>query len=542
MSRVRSPETARQVEPLVVAPKEDLGTEVEAVVVVRRHDQPGVPVPAQRGAVGGRLGLDVEPLLAAPVEARQHPVLELRVDDVGVLGIYRRIEAVAAERDVPVGVADASPQGLRGSAKGVVVLSAAVDVVEGLVVRGGELVELGDRQVCEVPPAPAEVEALVETAVRADDQVFGVERVEGHGVEVDVHAAGGEAVPSLAAVVGHLQVGVHRVDAVEAVGVGVELVVVHRRPRLVVRGAAPALAHVHAAKGAAFAHRDLDDGVEDVRIDRRDRHPDLPLVARWQPAVDLAPSVAAVGGLVDPRPWTAVDHRPLVAPALPRGRVDHVGVARVEVDLVDAGVLVDIENELPALAAVRRAVQSALPARGPEGALRGNVDRAGVVGVDCDHAYMARRLQPHVGERQPPVHRLVDPIAVADRALAVVLSGSHPECEGVARVERDTPDRVRAVVVEDGGPGGAPVGGLPDVAGGDGHVPGAPVRRVDGDVRDPPGCDRRSDAPPTKRREQLRTELGRVAVVLGVEGGGAREENGGERKGEEGARDVHGGS
>ena len=516
---------------LVVALEEDLRAEVDAVVVVGRHVQPGVPVPAQRRAAGVRLRLDVEALPAAPVEARNHPVLQLRDDDVGVLGVDHRVESVAPEGYVPVRIAYAAAQRLRRPAQRVVVLRAAVDVVERLVVGGRDLVELGQRQVGEEVPVLAEVMSLVQPAVVAEDQMLGVVRVEGDRVMVHVHALRGEPAPRLAPVVGHLDEGVERVDAVEAVRVGVELVVVHRRARLVARGAAPVLAHVLAAEGAAVAHRRLDDRVEHVRVDRRDCHPDPPLVARRQPAVDRAPGVASVRGLVDARARPAVDHRPLVPAALPRRRVHHVRVARVEVDFVDARVLVDFEDPLPGVSAVGGAVEAALAARRPERSLRRDEDGARVVGVDRDHADVAGRLQPHVRERTPAVNRLVDAVAVSHRALAVVLAGADPEGEVVVRVERDRADRVRAVVVEDRRPGGARVARLPHVPRTGRDVPGAAVGWVDRDVGDAPRGGRRADAPPAEGGEEAGVQLGGAVVVaaraatalLGGEGGGGRE-------------------
>jgi hypothetical protein len=63
-------------------------------------------------------------------------------------------------------VADAvDAVGARGAALGVVVLRAAVDVVEGLVVVDRDLVELRHRQVGDEAPGLREVEALVEAAV-----------------------------------------------------------------------------------------------------------------------------------------------------------------------------------------------------------------------------------------------------------------------------------------------------------------------------------------------------------------------------------------
>ena len=76
----------------------------------------------------------------------------------------------------------------------------------------------------------------------------------------------------------------------------------------------------------------------------------------------------------------------------------------------------------------------------------------------------------------PPSIGLVDAVAVADAALAVVLAGADPDDVRVLRIERDAADRVRAFAVEDRRPGGAGVGGLPDAARGHRDVPGGRLR------------------------------------------------------------------
>src|SRR6185503_2851093 len=88
---------------------------------------------------------------------------------------------------------------------------------------------------------------------------------------------------------------------------------------------------------------------------------------------------------------------------------------------------------------------------------------------------------------------LVDAVAVADAALAVVLAGADPDDQRIAGVEDDAADRVAHLAVEDRLPGGAGVGGLPDAAGGRGHVAHGVVGGVDGDVDDAAGGERRAD-------------------------------------------------
>ena len=115
----------------------------------------------------------------AQVEARDAAVLRRRVDDVGILGIVARLEAVAAGDDVPVARAHAEAAHVpRRAAEGEVVLRPAADVVERLGVVDREAVELRDGQVREEAPGRALVVRLVEPAVVAEQDVIAVRRIE----------------------------------------------------------------------------------------------------------------------------------------------------------------------------------------------------------------------------------------------------------------------------------------------------------------------------------------------------------------------------
>ena len=137
----------------IVAAEEILRGEVDAVAVVRADDERRVPVQAQRLHAAGRLRLDVERLAGALVEAHQAAVLRFGIDDVLVLRVGDGAEAVAALRDVPVGVGDPLRiRRARRAAEAEVVLRAAVDAVEGKRVVGADAVELRDGEVgFEVP-------------------------------------------------------------------------------------------------------------------------------------------------------------------------------------------------------------------------------------------------------------------------------------------------------------------------------------------------------------------------------------------------------
>ncbi len=202
-----------------------------------------------------------------------------------------------------------------------------------------------------------------------------------------------------------------------------------------------------------------------------------PLVRFRQPLLELLPVLAAVHGLVDRRLRPAVDQREDVPAPLVARRVHRVGIARVDPHLVDARVLGDVEDALPALAAVGRLVEAAVAAVGPERTLRGHEDLARVARVDDDPADVLRILQADVLPRLPAVVGPVDAVAVRHRALAVVLAAPDPDDERVLRIDREAADRVGALLVEDRLEARAVVRRLPDAPGRRRDVEGVAPRR-----------------------------------------------------------------
>ena len=176
-----------------------------------------------------------------------------------------------------------------------------------------------------------------------------------------------------------------------------------------------------------------------------------------------------------------------------RGKQD-VGVARIEVHLVESGVVRHLQHAAPILAAVGGFVDSALTTAAPQGAVGGHPHDVAVFRVHRNHADMLRGLEAHVGPACASVGRLVDPVAVGYRALVVVFSGTHPHRVRVVRVKGDAPDGVGALVVEQGFERHAVVGGLPDSARGGCDVPLVGVGRMYGEVRNPATREGGSDA------------------------------------------------
>src|SRR5262249_53755864 len=159
---------------------------------------------------------------------------------------------------------------------------------------------------------------------------------------------------------------------------------------------------------------------------------DAALVHTRKAGGDLRPRLAAVGAAADGGLGAAVDQCEDVPAALVRRGEQHVGVTRVEDDVVDPRVLADVQNAIPALSAGGGLVQPAVAAGPPQRPLGGDVDGVAVARVDDDLADVLRLLQPDLLPAGAAVDRLVQPVAVADAALAVVLAGADPD--GVRRL------------------------------------------------------------------------------------------------------------
>ena len=113
-------------------------------------------------------------------------MLRLGVDDVRVLRIDDGLEAVAAGRDVPVGVDDAvhRARARRAAERCCCPACRRRRCRTASVVVERHLVELRQREVLEPRPGRAAVERLVEAAVAPADQVIGVVGVDPEHVVV----------------------------------------------------------------------------------------------------------------------------------------------------------------------------------------------------------------------------------------------------------------------------------------------------------------------------------------------------------------------
>ncbi len=474
---------------------------------MRADDQRRVPVPLHRRLAGGLARLDVDRLAALLVVAHQAAVLPHGVDDVRVARLGQGLVAVAADGHVPVLVGDAGARGgARRTALRVVVLGAAVDVVEGLGVVDRHAVVLPQRHVGLELPGRAGVPGLVDAAVAADQQVVGVGRVDPQRVVVDVAVLALHPAPALAAVAGDLQEGVEHVDLVDVDRVADQLVVVLRAGAHLRALLLPGLAAVGGAEDAALAHGRLDDGVDHVRVDRGQVEADAALVDLRQPLLGLAPGLAAVLGLPDGRARAAVDQGPDVPPPLVGAGVHQVRVAGVHVDLVDAGVLVDVQHPPPGRAAVGGLVQPAIPARAPQRPLRRHEHDIRVPRVDRDHADVLRLLEPELVPVLAAVAGAVHPVAEGHRTLRVVLTRPDPHDLRVARLHRQAADRIGPLPIEHRRPGRTRVPGHPDPARRRRRPEPLRMSRLDREVGDPPRREGRADRAELQPRQGPRVQ------------------------------------
>ena len=203
-------------------------------------------------------------------------------------------------------------------------------------------------------------------------------------------------------------------------------------------------------------------GLDDARRRCRDRpatiaRPMRPSSSFGRPLVELRPGLAAVGRLVDAptrgrrrsasRRGAGAGRRRRSSTSGSRGSITHVG---------DAGVLADRERRRSRSCRRRSSCRGRGRRRAPRAVpaprRRRRSSRAGRSRIlpMCSEV-----LRPTFFQLLPPSSRLVDAVAVADAALAVVLAGADPDDVRVLRVDRDAADRVGALAVEDRRPGGA---------------------------------------------------------------------------------------
>ncbi len=226
-------------------------------------------------------------------------------------------------------------------------------------------------------------------------------------------------------------------------------------------------ARVIRSEEPGFARQSVDQRVHARRLGFRiDAERDTADVARRQALGELRPRPAAVRRLEESAFRSAADHLADGAPALPHRRVEHVGVVRIDHDLVGARVRAHGQHGLPRPAAVRRLVDAAVAAGGPQRSLHRDVDDVGVARIDLDVADVLGRLEADARERLAAVGRLVEAVAIRRAARVRVLAGAEPDDVRVLRIDDDAAQVEGAAVVEHRSPRVAAVVAFPQPADG----------------------------------------------------------------------------
>src|SRR5262249_37963521 len=126
--------------------------------------------------------------------------------------------------------------------------------------------------------------------------------------------------------------------------------------------------------------------------------------------------------------------------ALPGGNQQSLGISRVHAKIYDAGLVIDVEDLFPGLAAIGSLeeppflVATVEPAQGPD------VDDVRIFGMNADAANLKCSLQPLVSPGLAAVGRLIDAIAVCDGIARIVFAGAHPNNVAVGRCDAHVAD------------------------------------------------------------------------------------------------------
>ncbi len=322
-------------------------------------------------------------------------------------------------------------------------------------------------------------------------------------------------------VVRHLDVEAQVVDPVRPLRVDLELGEVER-PGVDVGAVVdrlPAAAAVVRAQERAVLG--LDRRVDDRRAGAREGDlgpPEEPLGQAVVLALPLPGGAAVVAGEeAGARPAGPEGPRP--APELPHAGEELLRVRGVDRQVAGAGLLVDVEDLLPGLPAVRGLEDAALrvlPPLAPQGGDPGDV---GIGRMEDDAGDVLGAVEPHVGPGLAGVERAVDAVADRGAVAQVPLAGAHPDDVRVPLEDGDGADRVHRLVVEDRQPGEAAVPRLPDAARGGPDVDRLRIGLDPFDRRDPAAHRRRPDRAGPHPGQPIGVEGGSL-VLRGEERGG----------------------
>ena len=240
---------------------------------MRTDDDRRIPIPAQRCFAGGRFRLNIDALTRLAIKPHQPAVLPFGIDDVWILGINCCKEAITAHGHKPIGIGDAvGAGGTRGTTQCVVVLRAAIDVVERRAFIHRHTVELCHRQVRLVMPVCTAIPGFINAAIVAVDQMIGVGGVNPQRMIINVLVFFTETLPGFSAVFSHVIEGIHRVHPIRVFRIGYQLLVILRTAGHIVSHPVPAFtAIIRTIYPTFFRIRCFNNGVNHIWVSRRHR-------------------------------------------------------------------------------------------------------------------------------------------------------------------------------------------------------------------------------------------------------------------------------
>ena len=322
---------------------------------------------------------------------------------------------------------------------------------------------------------------------------------------VVIAMAGRDLVEGRSAVGGfpHLQIG--DVDRVGVARIGEDMRVVPGPVHQVAIGRhhRPAQAVVVGAVEAGLVAFGLDQRPYTAGAGGRNRHADLAdhAVRQARLAGDLFPRVAAVGAPEQPAARAAARNVPEVAPRFPHRGEQEARVGAVHRELDRARHVAAIEDFLPILAAVRRAIDAALGIGTEHIAQHCGIDEIGIRRMDADAADELAVAEADMAPGAARVARFVNAVAVGHIEADRRFTGARIDHVGVRGRDRDRTDRGAAhEAVRDAAPEYAAVLGLPDAAGTGPEIEHHPIHRIARNGDDAAAA-RGADAAPFQRVE-----------------------------------------
>ncbi len=336
------------------------------------------------------------------------------------------------------------------------ILLRSIDPVWKLIV-GGDVIELAGRLVVPGAPRFSAVHRDDRSLIDAENPALGMFRIDPQRVVVVAARRAFGWNERLAGILRSIHVHVDRVDDIGVLRLdrdAAEVPAARPDPRVVARARprrAAVVGAIHAA-GVGRRHR-WSDSDSDPSDSRRQ-------------SLNCVPVIAAVGGFVKSAA-RSVRRRidvPRRAARLPQRGVNHFRVARLEVEIDRAGVVVRPENFLPALSAVAGAEDSTLRIRSvwmPEGS---DVDEIRIVGMDENLPDLLRVREADVRPRFPAVEGLVHAVALRDVGAHVGFTAAGVDDLRIRARDCQCSDRSDRLRVENRLPGAAGVVRFPNAA------------------------------------------------------------------------------